>query len=166
MRLLPYDKLSIHSPLPMDQAEARLRESVGPTRYLRFGAGPYPFQGEVDGTEVRIHRSIIYQNSFLPRIRARLEPHGQGSRLAGTMSLHPFVLVFSVVWVTGVMIGLWQTVARVSRGGPAAEVGIPLAMLAFLYVTMSVGFWWEAAIARRRLAEILSSGEVDASGAN
>jgi hypothetical protein len=66
MRLLPYGKLLIHSPLPVAQAQARLRESVGLERYLQFGAGPHPFQGEVNGTEVRIHRSIVHENSFLP----------------------------------------------------------------------------------------------------
>ncbi|MBB4636860.1 hypothetical protein [Longimicrobium terrae] len=164
MRLLPYDKLLIHSPLPVGQAEARLRESVGPERYLQFNAGPLPFLGEVNGTEVRIHRSTAHENSFVPRIHARLEVHEQGSRLAGTMSLHPFVLAFLVVWVTGTVIALRQMVARASRGEPASGVAIPIAMLAFMYLLTSVSFWWEADVARRHLKEILSSGELDASG--
>jgi HAMP domain-containing protein len=85
------------------------------------------------------------------------------------MSLHPSVLVFLAVWVAGAMIALRQAVPRVSRGDPAGVVGIPLAMLGFMYVLVSASFWWEAGVARRRLEEILSSGEsgrMDASGVN
>lgn len=109
--------------------------------------------------EVNIHPSSSDENSFLPRIRARLEPHGQGSRLAGTMSLHTSIVIFLTTWAAGVMIAIPRVVSRVSRGEPAGVVVIPIAMLGFVYVLTSASFGWEAAIARRRLAEILASGE-------
>lgn len=154
MRLLPFDHVVIDSPLPLAQAHARLRAATGARRFFRFGRAPYPFEGEVNGTDVRIRRAIGYNNTYLPRIHGRLEPRAQGSRLAATMSMHPFTIVFSAVWLAAaLLITILAVPTLVRERNPLAL--IPFAVIAFVYTLMSVGFWVEARIARRKLAAIL-----------
>lgn len=156
MRLLPYDHLLIDSPLPLEQAQARLREATGPRRFIKFFRAPHPFEGEVNGTDVRVQRAIIYGNSYLPRIHGRLERHAHGSRLAATMSMSPFTSVFSAIWFASVLFITIFVTPTLSRDGDPMAL-IPVGMLILGYTMMSLCFWVEAGIARRRLAEILQA---------
>ncbi|HEX5869466.1 MAG TPA: hypothetical protein VFY65_03560 [Longimicrobium sp.] len=160
MPLLPYDKLLIDSPLPMEQARARLERITGPRTWLRtwgmLSVPSHPFVGEVTGDQVRIQRAIVYQNSFLPHIEARLEPRPEGCRLAGSMSLHPLVGVFMLFWVAmAAVIALSAAVGGLRRGELDAGWWMPLGMLVFAWVLCSGAFTIEAGIARNRLAALL-----------
>jgi hypothetical protein len=156
MPLLPYDTLLIDSPLPVDEARARLEQATGPRRWARYGPPPQPFQGEVTADEVRIERAITYQNSFLPRIRGRLEPRADGSRLQATLSPHPLAAAFMAVWFAGVLlIGVPSTVAGLLAGESGLAVWITPLMLAFGWILCSGIFTIEAHIARGRLAGLL-----------
>lgn len=155
MPLLPYDTLLIESPLPLHEARARLQGATGPVRWLRFGAPPHAFEGEVAGDAVRIHRAIRYQNAFLPRIEGRLEPGAQGSRLRAAMKLHPFVAVFMAVWFSIALAAGLPMVIALFFGAPAVTALIPLAMLLFGGALVSGAFTFEARIARERLAALL-----------
>ncbi|MBB4636861.1 hypothetical protein [Longimicrobium terrae] len=108
----------------------------------------------MNGTDVRIRRAIRYKNSYLPRIHGRLEPRAQGSRLAATMSMHPFTIAFSAVWLAAALVIAVLAVPNLIREKNPLAI-IPVGMIVFMYAMMSVGFWVEAGIARRRLAEIL-----------
>lgn len=160
MPLLPYDTLLIDSPLPIEQAAMRLQLATGPRKLLRLwpalSAPSHPFVGELIDDEFRIERAIAYQNSFLPRIRARLEPRAEGCRLAGTMSLHPPVGVFMLVWVGMVaLIGVPATLWGLAHGDFSQATWIPPAMLVFGWALCSGAFTIEARIARKRLAGLL-----------
>lgn len=160
MPLLPYDTLVIDSPLPVAEARARLEQATGPRRWLRtwgFVSVPsHPFVGEITDHRVRIQRAIVYQNSFLPHIEARLEPRAEGCRLAGTMSLHPLVGVFMLFWVAvAAVIALTAAVGSLRRGQMDAGAWMPLGMLIFAWGLCSGAFTVEARIARKRLAALL-----------
>lgn len=157
MPLLPYATLLIDSPLPVERAAARLQQATGPRTLFRFGPrSPHPFAGEITDREVRIERAIGYQNAFLPRIRAHLEPCAEGCRLVGSMSLHPFVAVFLAVWVGFLLMGL-PTLLRLARGEPSPQAWTLLAMLAFAWALAAGAFTVEARLARRRLAALLDA---------
>ena len=82
-------------------ARIELRKNMDEPKLLST-PGEAPFIGKaISDVELHFHRRIAYRNSFLPRIRATLEPsyHG-GSRLRVRMQLHPLVLAFMGVWMT------------------------------------------------------------------
>jgi hypothetical protein len=61
---------------------------------------PNLFWGSIRERSFRLERNIGYRNSFLPRIRGRIDPSGIGSRIHTTMFMHPLVGVFLAFWLT------------------------------------------------------------------
>jgi hypothetical protein len=156
MPLLPYDTLEIESPLSVAEARLRLQGATGPERWMRLGTPPHPFEGEVTEHEVRIRRAIGYQNSFLPRIRGRLEPAAQGSRLAATMEMHPLATLIMGLWMAiGLTTSLPMLVLAVLSDPPAEMVIIPVVMLLGGWALASGAFTLEARIARAHLTQLL-----------
>jgi hypothetical protein len=155
--LLPFAGFTIDSPLPPARAAAELASNVEPRRLIRFRRGAAAFEGEVTESGVDIRRLPGYQNSFLPEIRGSFERTPHGSRLRGTMRMHPLVIVFMCVWMTFTLIAaLAMAAASLSaeKADPAAL--IPLAMLFFGWALPTAAFTIEAAIARGALTGILA----------
>ncbi len=124
------------------------RESLG----WRPGNTP-PFVGQVSDTGFTLYRDIRYRNSFLPRIRGRIESCPEGSRIDVTMNLHPFVAVFVFVW-------LWisgSITATLLSQGTASDALSPAGMCGFLVLLTLAGFYPEAIKARRILEEKLGN---------
>jgi hypothetical protein len=158
MPLLPYEVVSIDSPLAPEDVPTALREHVEARRMMRWSRGEAEFEGEIRASTFDIRRLIGYQNGFLPAIRGTIEPHHPGSRIRVTMSLHPFVLVFLIFWVSSVgTIGVLALIGLVSGSGPGLGVLLPLGMLLFVWALASGAFTVEAGIATRRLIEILGA---------
>jgi hypothetical protein len=156
MKLLPYRKLVIDSPLPVRTAEERLAEATGPRKLFRFGKSAYAFEGTVSTDDIRIRRVIRYQNSFLPRIHGRFEPRASRSRLVATLSLHPAVTVFMTVWFGMLaLIGIPMVLLSLSQGVVGPGVLVPGGMLVFGCVLVCGGFAFEANLATERLTSIL-----------
>ncbi|HEX2076128.1 MAG TPA: hypothetical protein VHG08_00415 [Longimicrobium sp.] len=157
MPLLPFDTLLIDSPLSVDQACQRLQQATGPRKWFRWSGMPaHPFEGTVTANEVRIQRGIRYQNSFLPQIHGRIEPRAQGSRLVGTMSLHPAVAVFMMVWFgAALLIGLPAILLALGTGDLSEGVWIALAMPLFAWALCTGAFTVEARLARQQLEALL-----------
>lgn len=157
MPLLPYDTLLIDSPLSVARAGQRLQQATGPRKWVRwFGVPVHPFEGTVTANEVRIQRGMGYQNSFLPQIRGRIEPRAEGSRLEGTMSLHPAVAVFLMVWFgIALLVGLPAILLALRMGDLSVGLWIALAMPLFAWALSAGAFTVEARLARQRLEALL-----------
>lgn len=157
MPLLPYERFIIETPLLPARAAQALADNVEPRRLLRFGRGEKAFEGEVADNGFSIQRVIGYRNSFLPRIQGTFERSPNGTRVSGTMKLHPLALAFMVVWMGAVAIAAFVILSASLVGHefePAALV--PVGMFFFGWAMTSGAFTIEARIAQRRLAEILS----------
>jgi hypothetical protein len=143
-------------PLAPSDVIARLAAAVEPRKFWRFGGGQRPFEGEVSATSFRIRRIITYRNSFLPVIRGDVVPEGRGSRLAASLTLHPSVIVFLVIWSALLVIigaGVWaRALASDAWNG---EAFMPLGLLAFAWVLTSASFTFEARKPRTLLTEVL-----------
>lgn len=152
--LIPFDRFVIESPLAPARAAAELASNVEPRQWIRFRRGASAFEGEVWETDFRISRMIGYNNAFLPRIHGGFERSPHGTRVSGTMRLHPFVLVFIAVWSgMAILIG-FSNMAQ----GPLTPLALaPVGMIAFMWALVCGAFTIEARIARRRLAEILGT---------
>jgi len=165
MPLLPHDRFAFDSPLSPDEASVRLAGFVEPRRMIRFGRGPTTrdFEGEVAARSFHVQRVIGYNNSFLPRIRGTIQPGERGSRVEGTMSLHPVVGIFLCIWMGAAAIyGLATSVAAIYGGSGPGDVLIPCGMLLFGWVLTSGAFTFEARVARRLLMDCLAATDADA----
>jgi hypothetical protein len=93
MKLLPYRRFTIDSPLTPGEVAARLRDAIEPPRAFAHSRPERPLVGRLDGTTFDVMRSVTGRNSFRPRVRGRIEPAGSGTRLTGTMQLHEIVML-------------------------------------------------------------------------
>ena len=67
----------------------------------RLRAGLLNLSSDVDGRVehdwIRLRKKNFYRNSFQTFLHAKLKPEGNGTRLHGSLGLHPLVLGFMAV---------------------------------------------------------------------
>ena len=154
MRFFPYLSEEFTSPLPPAELLRLVQAKVQAARIFRGTVGPASFT---------ISRVIRYRNSMLPRIEGRVAagPAG-GGRLRLQHSLHPFALVFGVVWlyiVGRITVSILPMLSQALAAGQwRALLGpdlIPLGMLAFGVLLLTLPFWAEVRQSRPRLIKLL-----------
>lgn len=154
MRFFPALTEEFTSPLPPPELLRRLRDDMQTGRAFTGTAGPTGFT---------ISRVIDYRNSMLPRIEGWVVAGAAGgSRLRLQHRLTTFTLVFGVVWllvVGSVVLGMLPLLAEVVRAGRWREISgpdfIPVGMLLFGILLLTVPFWLEVRQSRPRLIELL-----------
>jgi hypothetical protein len=107
------------SPLPPEEAAARLREATDRGGLLGWFA-TRPVVGRVSGRSVRLRKRIGYRNSFQTFLTGALEPNDEGSVFRGTCGMHPLVTAFLVAWFTAVILlsgGMFVQALRGPVGG-------------------------------------------------
>jgi hypothetical protein len=158
MRLLPYRKLSLRSALSAEAAGQALAKQVEAKRWFRFGSGSAPFEGSVSGSSFEIQRIIQYRNSFLPQITGTIRAEALGCSIAVTMRLHPFVLAFSAIWLSGVAaVGGMFGLSALAGGSLDLWMLGPLGMLMLVTTMIVGGFGLEARRAETLLIEIFAA---------
>lgn len=93
MRLLPFRRFTMETPLAPEQVQARLRNAIAVRWTFGFSKPDQPFVGSFDGKSFDVTRYVRQRNSFRPCIRGSIESTASGTRLSGTMQLHHIVLV-------------------------------------------------------------------------
>src|SRR5262245_40277311 len=141
MKVLPYWRIVLQSPLAPDEVARVLVDSVDPKP--RWDAQSRPFAGSVTPPEFRIYRTISYRNSFLPEIVGHIAPDGSGSRVSMTLRLHPLVAVFLAGWLSLVaIIGIVVALAGLVEAHPITFV--PVGMFLFGCLLTVGAFSFEA----------------------
>ncbi len=156
-------RFQLELPLTTEDAVERVRtlvrERPGFMQAFKesFGRRPLgapPFIGRVTGNDFTLCRDIRYRNSFLPRIRGHVGSCPSGTRVDITMSLHPLIVMFILVWFGAV----GSAAVGMLTHGKTAEALFPAGMCVFLVLMTVAGFYPEAIKARRILEEKLRSG--------
>lgn len=155
MRLVPSLTEEFTSPLPPAELLHRVRDAVQARR---------DFTGTVSAAGFTISRVIDYRNSMLPRIEGWVVAHpAGGSRLRLQHRLATFTLVFGAVWLLGVgslVLGMLPLLAKVVWAGRWREISgpdfIPVGMLVFGLLLLTVPFWLEVRQSRPRLLALLN----------
>jgi len=163
--LLPYQKLLFNSPLSREELTRRLAREVSKSRwgFALFERRTELFEGTITSEGFKVSRIIRYRNSFLPVISGNFSPTANGVRVDVTLRLHRAVLAFSVVWFSFVVLGAAAVALELLRSRHP-ESFMPLAMLAFSYLLVTLSFGFEARKARRLLGEIFEAEALDANG--
>lgn len=113
MKLLPYDKFEIETFLSPVQARKLIETIIVPKPSFSQAflnaldnmfkkSGTDQFIGKLDDHGFRLTRVIYYRNSFLPIVKGRFEQGSVGTRLEVSMTLHPAITVFVLIWFIGV----------------------------------------------------------------
>jgi hypothetical protein len=156
MRLLPYRRITLRSPLSASAVVQLLENSVEPKRRFRFGSGARRFEGTVTGLVFDIQPILFYRNSFVPQIRGTIEPEPTGSRISLVMRPHLAVLVFMSAWLSSIFAGGVTFAIAAFRG--CAGIGptlIPFAMFLFGWMLTVGGFSSEATRAEQYLISMV-----------
>jgi len=158
MRLLPYRRIELQTPLPIATVIRTLSDAVEPLRSSWLDFGSRPFEGTVTGAEFRIYRVISYRNSFRPEISGTVALDGHGSRISITMRLHAAVAVFVVFWLGSVfIIGVLFTAATLAGSASVELALIPMGMMLFMGLLCIGAFSYEARKAEQLIMMLLEA---------
>ena len=154
MFLIPFERLTIETPLSPEEVRQRLAEVIEPGRgFKSFSQNHKAYQGELKEHQFEVTRIIHYRNSFLPVIKGEIRQDLGGSVIDIKMSPHIFVIVFMMLWfgfagtiflvVAGVaLVSFWQSSGEdISM---LAGIYIPAGFLIFGYLLVMGGFKFEA----------------------
>jgi len=160
MPILPHDRFAFDSPLSPEHAAARLAEVVERRQLLRIGRWPNTreFEGEVGEGSFAIQRILRYRNPFRPLIRGTIEARERGSRLQGTMTLHPLAIACVGLLIAMGAAGLLVTLLGAIPEGPTGPGRLAMLMpMAVLVLVASAAFAYEARAARALLMDHLAA---------
>lgn len=141
MRWLGYQTDELVSPLSVVACIDRLRAAIQ-SEWTLFGTSPVV--GTVGETSFRLRKRLMMQNSFQTYLFARLSSEGTSSRMTCRFGMHPFAVIFMVVWFSGVTAGAigslvlgWYQYSKGTMPNPAGLV--PWGMALFGIVLVGVG---------------------------
>jgi len=122
------------------------------TSVFDFPKGDKYFEGSVSENSFKICRCIHYRNSFLPLIIGTIEANEYGSTINIRMRMAIPVIVFLVIWFTGVLVGC---LIVPFAGFPMPTALVPYIMLVFGILLAIIPNKIEAKKAREKLEELL-----------
>jgi len=158
MSLLPFEKYTVYTSLNPEQIQQQFEQFVELYQPFRkiLKVSDKPFNGTIQGQKFTISRNIKYRNSFLPIIKGKITPYQAGSIVDITMSIHPFVIIFTTIWLSIVGMGALSFVLVMISSGKFMIAGlIPMAMLIFGCLLTVIPFKIEAKIAKDFLNDLL-----------
>jgi YD repeat-containing protein len=115
------------------------------------------FLGSVENLSFKIRRNIQYRNSFLPIIQGKIVPTPTGSRVNVFMYMHPFSLVFMMIWF-GELVFIESKFIDVD----IARSFLPIGMAVFGLALSLGGFYFEALKVMPLLSEAIFNPEITA----
>jgi YD repeat-containing protein len=161
---MPYYSFHLNVPAQPGVVAERIRRIVSPTptfwetlgsSWKRPRAPGSAFLGSVENLSFKIRRNIQYRNSFLPIIWGKIVPSPSGSRVNVFMYMHPFSLVFMLVWF-GFLIHIESKLVDVN----IARSFMPIGMAIFGLALSLGGFYFEALKVMPLLSEAVFNSEV------
>src|SRR5215217_2873092 len=104
MPFFPFQSFRIELSLSARDAEDRLVAAVQPETFLGRWS-EQPFRGRVGQGRFVIHRMPSHRRRCEPVLRGRIVEEGARCRLEGTMTLHPLMWLFIVIFLMVLKIG-------------------------------------------------------------
>jgi hypothetical protein len=150
--LVPYEHLSIRTPVAANEVVRRLAAAVDPKP---FSADYRLYQGEIASKNFKIRRIINYRNPFRPTVVGHVQEDGTGTVIEATLRLNLFMIAYmAVLFAFVILVGtVITTQVLAAREHPAFGL-IPTTMLIFGYLMMQGGFAFESKKAKCFLNEL------------
>jgi hypothetical protein len=170
MNLIPFERLTIHSPLRPDEALKKLEENIQPKLpFIWKRKGQKPYLGKIEGFHFSLRRIIFYRNSFLPMIEGEIQPEMGGSSIRITMHPHIWVLAFMGLWLGGISIFFLAVLFNLLSFGTNASphqphemlIILPIVMIVFGYVLCLGGFKLESVKSKTFFRDLFQAARVD-----
>ncbi|HZH86580.1 MAG TPA: hypothetical protein VFD77_04635 [Brumimicrobium sp.] len=147
MKIIPFERVELKSPLPIQEVSDLLYQSIRPKRDIitnfsfRSSKNDKVFEGVILDDKFKIQRIINMRNSFLPQITGEIYADKNGTKLMADLKIHKFVLVFMIFWLSVVFIAFVMISIGVyfDASNPFALL-IPLVMFIFGIGLIHFGF--------------------------
>src|SRR5580693_5061886 len=161
---MPYSSFHLSVPAQAEVVAERIRSIVSPaptfwgtlgSSWRRPQGAVSPFLGSVENLSFKIRRNIQYRNSFLPIIRGKIVPTPTGSRVDVFMHMHPFSVVFMMVWF-GIILFFESKFVDVN----IARSFLPIGMAVFGLALSVGGFYFEALKVMPLLSEAIFNSAI------
>lgn len=170
MKLLPYDNLTLHSPLSPADVIARVKSVTTQTgsTFIYWGLSiPDGYIGSVNENSFSIsfHRRFR-KNSFRPVINGEVEPGIGGSIIKLKMRMSLFVVIFLAIWFALALAACAFALAQFFANTEAFSVDsldllIPVGMVALFYAVILISFHGGVKKTRATLESLLQAREVE-----
>ena len=120
MILLPFEKYTLSTTLPIQAARKRLLDNLEPARDFAYimRNKTKPYTGHIGSEDFEISRVIRYRNSFLPIIKGRFLDQHDHTEIHVTMRLNPLVIALMCIWTAGVSIACVATIRDLFTRSP------------------------------------------------
>ena len=158
MKYFPFEKLTFESNLSPEQIKVGLdKRVVSKTQNkgeMMPGYKSKPYVGYITIDKFKINRIIRYQNSFKPFIKGTYNATGVGTQVKLTMQMSTAVIIFSIIWLTGVSIGALVSIVNLYTEATFNAMHlIPFAMILLFYLLTTLCFKYESLKSIKHLEE-------------
>lgn len=158
MKLLPYRRLVIKSPLPPEDVAQVLWNSVHHNPWAPTSGRL--FEGSVTLADFQIERVTARHNTFIPQIHGSIVPDGSGSWISIRLLLHPASVIFLAAW-HGTILLLGGVTAQWAFAGHFEEDLVVMLVAAFLLGWLLPSpFYCEAQKNKRMLLQLTRGTEL------
>ena len=134
---------SIHTALTPGQCRERLAAAIDSDSVTNlFGTvGSSRVMGQVDDAGFRLQIRIGYRNSFKTFLWGKFIPDAHGTTVQMRAGLHPFVLAFGYLWMSGAVLGSLGMLAAAwtALRGHGAVAALPPLAFAIAFPMFGVG---------------------------
>jgi hypothetical protein len=165
VRLIPYERLVLHTESPPEVVTSRLATMVA-VRWFYVGQPLEPFRGSIQGTHFKITRDLglLWRNSWRPVVLGDIAAGPAGTEVRLRFRLSVLAGTFTAAWFGALLVGAAAMARNGLREGGGltsgllvlAVMGIP-AYLSYLLTSLS--FWEEVTKARTLLSNGLGCSE-------
>ena len=151
MKLYPYERFSLLSPLTKEEAEKRLNLQIAPKKFRLFSKPDELFAGVVSLNGFKITTHTSFQHHFKPVIRGAFHDHHEGVKIEVRQGLGVIeMIVLGIVFLSlgsAVLIG-------------EEDAGLLFVVLLALYAAVMGGFWIIGHKTKKHLLGVFDAREV------
>tara|TARA_B100000767_G_C19451434_1_gene404202 strand:+ start:74 stop:514 length:441 start_codon:yes stop_codon:yes gene_type:complete len=140
------------SSMSLEELYASIDQGCEPWKFsVGLGGRSKPLFGKRKENEFKVYRAIRYQNSFLPVAFGKISENGNEVLVEITLKMNIIVMIFMTVWLSFALIGA----VTITFSGAEASLLIPVGMVAFGYLPMQGGFWFEVPKLKKLVGNIV-----------
>jgi len=152
MKYLPFENITLHTQLSVEEVIERLSENLEPREIFPFmlNRDRKTYEGYIKHNQFNINKVIQGRDSFRPMIKGELQENEAGTTIEIKMRFHIFIFIFITIWCSiALMFGLLF--------GFTKEIFSSLGIIAFLYGLGILSFKRQSIHTKKHLAQLFEA---------